>query len=97
MEENDLYIVPNEKGVSNITYPDFVDVIERITKLYERDFEKRGLKLFIQNSWENGSVNAYAQRKGRTALVNMFGGIARHETMDKDSSPLLLAMNLVTI
>ena len=41
MEENDLYIGPNEKGVSNITYPDFVDVIERITKLYERDFEKK--------------------------------------------------------
>ena len=46
MEENDLYIGPNEKGVSNVTYPDFKDVIGRITRLYEKDFEKRGLKLF---------------------------------------------------
>ena len=45
MEENDLYIGPNEKGVSKVTYSEFKDVIERITSLYEKDFEKRGLKL----------------------------------------------------
>ncbi|MEC8623334.1 MAG: hypothetical protein VXY34_00835 [Bdellovibrionota bacterium] len=94
MEENDLYIGPHEKGVSKVSYADFKDVIERITRLYEKDFEKRGLKLFIQDSWANGSVNAYAQRKGRTALVNMFGGIARHETMSKDSLALVTCHEL---
>ena len=94
MEENDLYIGPYEKGISKVTHNDFVDVIDRITKLYEGDFGERGLKLYIQNSWESGSVNAYAQRKGGTALVNMFGGIARHETMNKDSLALVTCHEL---
>ena len=94
VEENDLYIGPYEKNVSNVTQSDFTDAIDRITKIYRNQFKRQGMNLHIKNNWSDGKVNAYAQQTGRTALVNIFGGLARHHTMSKDSLALVICHEL---
>jgi len=94
MVENDLHIGPYDKNISNVTESEFMEVIDRVTAIYQSDFKDRSMTLQIKGDWEDGSVNAYAQRKGRMAFVNMFGGMARHHAINKDSFALVVCHEL---
>jgi hypothetical protein len=87
--ENDLWIGPEEKGVSTITEREFNQVLDRIEEIYRPIFEEKGATLDMQRYWENGKVNAYAMRRGDRWVVAMFGGLARHETITKDGFALV--------
>lgn len=94
VEENDLHIGPYEKNVSNVTEFEFKDTIDRVTRIYRGQFQREGMDLHIKNNWSEGKVNAYAQQSGRKALVNIFGGLARHHTMNRDSLALVICHEL---
>lgn len=76
--ENDLYIPAGIFTVGGITEDQFNAVLDRMEKIYRADVERKGDKLQIRRLWNDGTVNASAQRSGNTQVLNMYGGLARH-------------------
>lgn len=88
--ENNLYISPSEKSTNGMTEALFNEVIDKVEAIYEPIIDKMGAKLSIARKWNDGTVNAYAQRSGRTWRVSMFGGLARHEAITPDGFALVV-------
>ena len=53
-----------------------------------------GGKLEIQRKWNDGTVNAYAKQSGSSWQVAMFGGLARHATINADGMSLVVCHEL---
>lgn len=94
VEENNLWIGVNDKAASTITENEFNEVIDRVEQIYAPIIRQKGATLRIERNWEDGTVNAYAKRDGEIWNVAMFGGLARHSTIDKDSFALVVCHEL---
>jgi hypothetical protein len=88
--ENDLYIGVNDKSVSGMDEETFNHVIDVVEDLYLPIVKELGGELKIERKWEDGTVNAYAQRVGNVYKVSMFGGLARHETVTPEGFALVV-------
>lgn len=84
VEKNDLYIAVGEKSNGGLTEEDFNDVIEKVEAIYSPIIEAKGKRLQVVRNWTDGTVNAFARQIGNTWEVQMFGGLARHETITRD-------------
>ena len=95
LPENNLNIPVGLKFVGGgITEAQFNRVIDRISKLYTPVVSRLGGTLSIKRNWNDGTVNAYASRSGKTWNVAMFGGLARHETVTEDGFALVVCHEL---
>jgi len=92
--ENDLWIGPNDKRANPITEDEFNEVLDRVTEIYAPIVAAKGATLVIERKWDDGTVNAYAQRDGNEWKISMFGGLARHETITKDGFALVACHEL---
>ena len=90
VEDNDLYIPANAKRFGGLSEVQFNNVIEKIEAIYVPIAAEMGGKLAIARKWDDGTVNANASRSGKTWKVNMYGGLARHETITEDGFALVL-------
>lgn len=90
VEDNDLYIPAGAKRFGGLSEEQFNAVIDKIEPLYTKVVSDMGGKLKIARKWTDGTVNANASRQGTTWLVNMYGGLARHETITEDGFALVL-------
>lgn len=88
--ENDLYIGVSEKVNSNLDETTFNKVIDNVLTVYQPIVRQLGGELKVIRKWNDGTVNAYAQRKGKSWMVSMFGGLARHATITKDGFALVV-------
>ena len=79
--ENNLYIPPSRSAIYSTTQEEFFNAVNKMQTHYSPIFEKLGLKYKVIADWDDGTVNAYADRAGKTAEVYMFGGLARHRTV----------------
>jgi hypothetical protein len=77
--ENNMYIPVGLFSTGGLTEQQFNDVLDRIERLYKTDVEAKGDKLKINRLWNDGTVNASAQRQGNVQVLNMYGGLARHQ------------------
>ena len=84
LPENDLYIHPDNKSLEGVTEEEFNQSLQRVDSIYSPIFSQKGLHLNLIKDWKNGTVNAYAKKKGRTRIVHMFGGLARFPGMTKE-------------
>lgn len=64
---------------------EFDAVLDRIEEVYTPLIAARGGRLEVRRLWDNGSINASAQRSGSRYIINMFGGMARHKAMTVDA------------
>ncbi len=89
---NDLYIPPYSKDhKSKIDEAKFNKIIDDIDSIYKPLMQERhNLDLRIAKRWSDGTVNASAMQMGRTAHVNMFGGLARHHAVTPDGFALVV-------
>ncbi|MBF0360718.1 MAG: M48 family metalloprotease [Oligoflexia bacterium] len=94
VEENNLYIPVGYKKVSSVTAEIFNQAIADVTKIYAPVVSAKGATLSISGDWNDGTVNAYASRSGKTWKVNLFGGLARHETITPDGFALVICHEL---
>lgn len=78
--ENNLNIPEGLFTVGGITEQQFNQVLDRIERIYKDDVQRMGDTLKINRLWKDGTVNASAQRSGKTQVLNMYGGLARHPT-----------------
>ncbi len=91
--ENDLYIPSFVEG-QGVTKAEFDEVIDRVESLYSPVIRRLGGELIVKRMWENGTVNASANRVDNKYFVNMFGGLARHRVMTKDGLALVICHEL---
>lgn len=94
MQENDMYIPANLKSGNGMTENLFNSIIEKIENVYDPIVSQAGGRLNIQRNWNDGTVNAYASRRGRTYNVMMFGGLARHPQVTPDAFALVVCHEL---
>jgi len=94
VEDNDLFIGVNDKGISSITEDQFNTILDDVGLIYAPIIESLGKKLVIERKWTDGTVNAYAQQSGRQWKISMFGGLARHATITADAFALVACHEL---
>lgn len=94
LPENDLYISVDAKNTNNMTEERFNEIIDKADKHYAPIVADKGGKLKWARLWSNGTVNASAQRQGKTYKVNMYGGLARHELVTEDGFALVVCHEL---
>lgn len=90
MPANDLYIPVITKIDSGLSEAQFNKVIERIENIYVPVVKQLNGNLLIERRWEDGTVNASANRVGKNWNVKMFGGLARHPAITEDGFSLVL-------
>lgn len=92
--DNSLFIPTNSGGKgdqkSNVTEAQFKASIARAEKIYAPVFKAQGRTYTIIPEWNDGTVNAYANRKEMVSEVHMFGGLARHPKMSPDGFELVI-------
>jgi len=84
LPENDLKRPISVFQVGGLTQADFNDVLDQIQAFYAPVIQAKGGTLRINRLWTDDTVNASAERSGSTWVLNMYGGLARHEIMTKD-------------
>lgn len=92
--ENNLNIPVSQKSINGIDENVFNQVIDEVTSVYEPIINEMGDTLKMNRLWDNGTVNASAQRFGSSVIVNMYGGLARHELITKDGFAIVLCHEL---
>ncbi len=89
LPENDMEIAIGSLEDKGITPEQFNEVLDVIKKLYDPVLAAKGKTLQINRLWSNNTVNASAQQRGSTWIINMYGGLARHGTITQDGFALV--------
>lgn len=92
--ENDLNIPTSYKSINGIDEAEFNAVIDEIKAVYEPLIKSHGDKIVINRKWDDGTVNASAQRQGRKVILNMYGGLARHNLITRDGFAIVMCHEL---
>ena len=92
--ENNMYIPVGLFSAGGITEQQFMQVMDRLERLYKADVERKGDTLRINRLWSDGTVNASAQRMGTTQVLNMYGGLARHPATNIEGMALVACHEL---
>jgi hypothetical protein len=90
VEDNNLWISASHKSANTMTKERFNAVIDKVEAVYAPIVESMNGRLSVIRKWDDGTVNAYAQRSGKTWKVSMFGGLARHEAITEDGFALVV-------
>ena len=73
-----------------MTKEKFEAIVKRVSDVYAPIVASKGATLEMINNWDDGTVNAYANREGNVWQVNMFGGLARHPLTTDDGFMLVV-------
>ncbi len=88
--KNNAYIPVGNSATHSALKEEFDNANAKMLALYAPVFEAQGRELKIIADWEDGTVNAYADRKGNVSEVHMFGGLARHTKVTADGYMLVI-------
>ncbi len=91
---NDLSIPVDSPMARGISEAQFNEVLDTVQKIYEPIVAARGGVLKINRKWTDSTVNASAYQSGKTYYLNMYGGLARHETITQDGFALVACHEL---
>jgi hypothetical protein len=94
LPENNLRIPVGAKVLGGgITQQQFNAVIDEVESLYAPVVSNLGGRLVVNRKWDDATVNANATRLGGW-VVNMYGGLARHQTITPDGFALVMCHEL---
>lgn len=62
----------------------FDRVLDQAEKIYGPIIQKKGARLRVNRLWNDGTVNASADRRGNVWSINMYGGLARHSAINEE-------------
>lgn len=96
LPENNVQIPVGFKSpLGGLTQAQFNEVIAKVERVYAPVVSNLGAKLVIERLWTNATVNALAKRDvPKVWTVQMFGGLARHQTVTQDGFALVLCHEL---
>jgi hypothetical protein len=92
--ENNLKIEAGDKAANDMTEEKFLAAIGRVSSVYAPIVKEKGGELKMNNRWTDATVNASAQRFGKTWQVNMYGGLARHPLVTVDGFMMVVCHEL---
>lgn len=72
-----------------ITRSEFDAVLNKLKQIYDPIIRQYGGNLKINRLWDDPTVNASANRQGGDYVINMYGGLARHEVITADGFALV--------
>ncbi len=91
---NTLNIPVGSADDKGILEEQFNNVLDTIQRLYGPEIAARGGVLQINRLWTDGTVNASAQQSGNKYILNMYGGLARHDAVTMDGFALVVCHEL---
>lgn len=91
---NDLNIPVDSPQAKGIGEAQFNEVLNTVERLYAPTVAAEGAVLVINRKWTDGTVNASAYQSGNKYYLNMYGGLARHETITMDGFALVVCHEL---
>ncbi|MFH2202570.1 MAG: hypothetical protein ABIJ96_05615 [Elusimicrobiota bacterium] len=95
LPENDLKIpIMKSASLTGMTESQFNEVLDKVERIYAPVVSAMGGNLKIKRLWTDDTVNASAQRWGSTWILNMYGGLARHEAITQDGFALVVCHEL---
>ncbi|MBS1961149.1 MAG: hypothetical protein JST04_02955 [Bdellovibrionales bacterium] len=77
-----------------ITEPEFNGVLDAVEKVYAPIVKQMGGNFVVHREWQDGTVNAYADRNDGNWNITMFGGLARHQETTIDAFLLVACHEL---
>lgn len=89
LPENTMNIPVTDASLGGLSQTDFNSVLDEIERFYTPVIAQKGGRLNVNRQWNDGTVNASANRSGNTYTINMYGGLARHPNMNKDGFMLV--------
>ena len=92
--ENDMYISSSVKSINGIDEAEFNAVMDEVAAVYEPIIKANGDKMVLNRKWDDGTVNASAQRSGKKVILNMYGGLARHNLITRDGFAIVMCHEL---
>ncbi|MBP9680878.1 MAG: hypothetical protein KBD76_05700 [Bacteriovorax sp.] len=92
--ENNLRISQWDKASNGMTKERFLAIVNSVSDIYAPIVSSRGAKLVMRNNWDDDTVNASAQQLGKSWIVNMYGGLARHPLTTDDGFALVVCHEL---
>jgi len=92
--KNKLNIPVGMEMNGGLTEATFNKVIDSVIGFYEPIIKSKGGKLKMNRLWKDGTVNASAERQGKTWVLNMYGGLARHSATTEDGFALVVCHEL---
>lgn len=94
VETNDLQIPEfdenGNKVQTGLTEQQFNHNISQVLEVYGPIVSSMGGRLSMNRLWSDNTVNASANRSGRTWKVNMYGGLARHPSITPDGFTMVI-------
>ncbi len=91
---NNLRIPVGSVHARGIIEAQFHAVLNTVEKLYKPVVAAQGKVLQINRLWTDETVNASASQSGNKYILNMYGGLARHETITMDGFALVVCHEL---
>lgn len=91
---NDLKIPVGDVNALGMGEASFNAVLDRIEAVYKPIFAAKGAKLRVNRKWTDDTVNAGAMQFNATWVINMFGGLARHEAVTPEGFALVACHEL---
>lgn len=91
---NDLKIPVGSAQDRGILEEQFNKVIDTVEKIYKPVVAAQGRVLQINRLWTDPTVNANASESGNKDVLNMYGGLARHEAVTMDGFALVVCHEL---
>ena len=89
LPKNNLRIPVGMEMAGGIDQATFNRVIDTISAVYAPIIKSKGGTLKVNRLWTDATVNASAERKGKTWVLNMYGGLARHSVTTEDGFALV--------
>ncbi len=94
LPENKLNIPVGAKGANTMTKEKFNQIIDLANQHYAPIVRSKRGTLRWARKWDDGTVNASAQRLFTFWQVNMYGGLARHPLVTEDGFALVVCHEL---
>lgn len=92
--ENNMRISQWDKASNGMTEERFLAIVKSVSDIYAPIVKSKGGTLSMNNRWTDDTVNASAQQIGKTWVVNMYGGLARHPLTSDDGFALVVCHEL---
>ncbi len=96
-ESGEEFLPPNDLKFpiskrTGLSLEQYHEAIDRVLKAYTPVAKQYGATIVMQRSWESETVNAgtYREDQGKSWVINLYGGFARHPYITQDGYMLVV-------
>jgi len=91
---NKMLIPLRHSAHETLIEKEFHEILDEAEQVYAPIVAAHGAVLEMRRAWEDGTVNAWTTREGKTWIVQMYGGLARHAAVTPDAFRIVVCHEL---